>query len=137
MDKRNPDGQSSAQLIIHQRDQADRTLPLHGDGYRIGRDAPLEVSIDHPAVSRQHAVLQRQGRHWILQDLNSTNGLWWKGRRVTQLELRDGDVIQFAPAIEKRLPSYSSTTQPVDDAIGSSAGWACSCWDAWVAGERC
>ena len=105
MDKRNPDGPSSAQLIIHQSDQADRTIPLHGDGYRIGRDGPLEVSIDHPAVSRQHALLHRQGRRqWILQDLDSTNGLWWKGRRVSQLELRDGDVVQFAPALDERAP---------------------------------
>ncbi len=105
MDKRNPDGPSSAQLIIHQSDQADRTIPLHGDGYRIGRDGPLEVSIDHPAVSRQHALLHRQGRRqWILQDLDSTNGLWWKGRRVSQLELRDGDVVQFAPALDEKAP---------------------------------
>ena len=95
MDKRNPDGPLPAQLIIHQRDQLDRTIALHGDGYRIGRDGPLEVSIDHPAVSRQHALLQRQGRQWILQDLDSTNGLWWKGRRVMQLELRDGDVVEM------------------------------------------
>jgi len=105
MDKRNPDGPSSAQLIIHQSDQADRTIPLHGDGYRIGRDGPLEVSIDHPAVSRQHALLHHQGRRqWILQDLDSTNGLWWKGRRVSQLELRDGDVVQFAPALDEKAP---------------------------------
>ncbi|WP_115071311.1 transglycosylase domain-containing protein [Synechococcus sp. UW179B] len=104
MDKRNPDGPYSAQLIIHQEDQEDRSLALHGDGYRIGRDGPLEVSIDHPAVSRQHAVLQRQGRHWILQDLDSTNGLWWKGRRVKQLELRDGDVVQFAPSLDATAP---------------------------------
>jgi penicillin-binding protein 1A len=104
MDKRNPDGPLPAQLIIHQRDQVDRTIALHGDGYRIGRDGPLEVSIDHPAVSRQHALLQRQGRQWILEDLDSTNGLWWKGRRVKQLELRDGDVVQFAPALDERAP---------------------------------
>ena len=104
MDKRNPDGPYSAQLIIHQQDQAERTIPLHGDGYRIGRDGPLEVRIDHPAISRQHALLQRQGRHWILRDLDSTNGLWWKGRRVKQLELRDGDVVQFAPALEETAP---------------------------------
>ena len=104
MDKRNPDGPSAAQLIVHQGGMPDRTLSLHGDGYRIGRDAPLEVSIDHPAISRQHALLQRKGRHWILQDLASTNGLWWKGRRVTQLELRDGDVVQFAPSQDQTAP---------------------------------
>lgn len=105
MDKQNPDLRPPAQLIIHQLDRTDRSIPLHGDCYRIGREGPLELTIDHPAVSRLHALLQRKGRQWILQDLDSTNGLWWQGRRVKQLELRDGDVVQFDPAVETTAPS--------------------------------
>ena len=71
-----------ALLTIHQQDRAERTLPLHGEGYRIGRDPDVEIRIDHAAVSRLHALLQKQGRHWILKDQGSTNGLWWQGRRV-------------------------------------------------------
>ena len=104
MVQRNPDGIALSQLILHQLDQPDRVIPLHGDGYRIGRDAALELAIDHPAVSRQHALLQRQGRKWILQDQGSTNGLWWKGRRVRELELRDGDRVHFAPASDPAAP---------------------------------
>ena len=85
------------QLLIHQGDQPDRCLTLHGDLYRIGRDQTLEIALDHGAVSRVHAVLERNGRRWRLKDLQSTNGLWWKGRRVQTLELRDGDRVALAP----------------------------------------
>ena len=93
-----------ALLTIHQQDRAERTLQLHGEGYRIGRDADMEICIDHAAVSRLHALLQKQGQHWILKDQGSTNGLWWKGRRVQQLELLDGDRVSFAPTHEADRP---------------------------------
>lgn len=92
------------QLLIHQAGQTDRVLVLHGESYRIGRDHELEIVLDHRAVSRQHAWLERRGRHWFLQDLQSTNGLWWQGRRVRGLELRDGDRVSLAPASETGAP---------------------------------
>ena len=92
------------QLLIHQGDQPDRCLTLHGDLYRIGRDQTLEIALDHGAVSRVHAVLERNGRRWRLKDLQSTNGLWWKGRRVQTLELRDGDRVALAPETDSDAP---------------------------------
>ncbi|MFM7733419.1 MAG: FHA domain-containing protein, partial [Cyanobium sp.] len=59
----------------------DRDWPLHGNRYRIGRASDGDITIDHPAVSRRHALLERHGSHWLLSDLGSTNGLWWQGRR--------------------------------------------------------
>tara|TARA_B100000073_G_scaffold21642_1_gene17078 strand:- start:71 stop:2230 length:2160 start_codon:yes stop_codon:yes gene_type:complete len=93
-----------ALLTIHQKNRAERSLQLHGEGYRIGRDADMEIRIDNAAVSRLHALLQKRGRHWILKDQGSTNGLWWQGRRVQQLELQDGDRISFAPTNEAEGP---------------------------------
>ncbi|QEY33356.1 FHA domain-containing protein [Synechococcus sp. RSCCF101] len=77
---------------------------LHGHHYRIGRESGLEIRLDHPSVSRRHAVLQRLGRAWLLQDAGSTNGLWWRGRRVRELWLRDGDRVAFAPAEDPSAP---------------------------------
>lgn len=94
-----------ARLRIDQSGQATREIPLHGEAYRLGRDDAMELPLNHPAVSRQHAVLRHEGSRWILQDLNSTNGLWWRGRRVRELELRDGDTITLAPASEAGAPS--------------------------------
>ena len=63
-------------LVVHQADQPDRTIPLHGDGYRLGREDCLEVPLNHPTISRVHALLERHGRHWLLIDQDSTNGIW-------------------------------------------------------------
>ncbi len=109
MTSSNPDQQDVPRLIIDQPDQPQRQVMLHGEGYRLGRDPEMEISIQHPAVSRLHALLQRQGKGqcWILRDLDSTNGLWWRGKRVREVELRDGDSISLAPATETDAPSLS------------------------------
>jgi len=72
-------------------------IPLVGSLYRIGRSRDGEVVIDTPSVSRRHALLERHRRHWLLSDCGSTNGLWWRGRRVKQLLLRDGDRVRLGP----------------------------------------
>ena len=92
-------------LVIHQLDHDDRSLSLHGEGYRLGRDEQLEIPLVHRAISRLHAVLQRRGRRWMLIDQGSTNGLWWSGRRIRELELQDGDRIALAPASEPGAPT--------------------------------
>ncbi|MFM7732682.1 MAG: transglycosylase domain-containing protein, partial [Cyanobium sp.] len=48
---------------------------------------------------------------WLLSDLGSTNGLWWQGRRVQRLLLRDGDRIRFGP--EPPDPDESDAALPV------------------------
>ena len=75
------------------------TLPLLAGSYRIGRDGGAEICIPAAGVSKQHALLQPQGRQWWLRDQQSTNGLWWRGRRIRELLLRDGDVVQLGPAL--------------------------------------
>ena len=65
--------------------------------YRIGRDPAGEIVIQASGVSQRHALLEQVGRDWLLSDLGSTNGLWWRGRRVQRLLLCDGDRIQLAP----------------------------------------
>ena len=104
MSRAKADQQGLALLRIHQQDCSERVVALHGEGYRIGRDADMEIRINHPAVSRHHGLLQKQGRRWILKDQGSTNGLWWRGRRVQQLELQDGDRISFSPSQDPDNP---------------------------------
>jgi penicillin-binding protein 1A len=100
-----PERTRLAMLTLRQPNQPDRQLVLHGEAYRLGRNEGLEIAVEHPAVSRQHALLRRRGRHWMLIDLESTNGLWWRGRRIRELELRDGDRVSLAPATEAGAPT--------------------------------
>ena len=102
-----------AQLQVHLPGQASRLVPLHPGIYRIGRDKDCQICVDHPAVSRQHALLERRGSHWLLIDDSSTNGLWWQGRRVQQLLLRDGDSLRFGPSQEAGLPELDFQIRPL------------------------
>ena len=86
-----------AELSWSSLGQSEQRRQLQPGTYRIGRDPSSELPIQAAGVSQQHALLEWVGGHWLLTDLNSTNGLWWRGRRIQQLLLCDGDRIRLAP----------------------------------------
>ena len=86
-----------AELSWSRLGQSEQRRQLQPGTYRIGRDPSAELPIQASGVSQQHALLEWVGGHWLLTDLNSTNGLWWRGRRIQQLLLCDGDRIRLAP----------------------------------------
>ena len=92
-------------LTLEQPGEESREIPLLGTCYRIGRDSSAEVVVDHAVVSRRHALLERHGQQWLLRDSASTNGLWWHGRRVQALVLRDGDRVRLGPDTQGEIPS--------------------------------
>ena len=61
----------------------------------IGRMPPNEVVIQHPKISRNHALIRRLGAgEYYLIDVGSTNGTFLNGKRiVTPTLLKDGDAI--------------------------------------------
>ncbi len=57
----------------------------------LGRAASCSVRIDEESVSREHARLYERDGAWHIVDLNSRNGTFLNGRRVTKGEVRPGD----------------------------------------------
>lgn len=68
-------------------------LVLDGDRVMIGRLASCDVTLADANVSREHAAFVREGAGWAVEDLDSTNGTYLNGERVTYARLRDGDVV--------------------------------------------
>ena len=63
----------------------------------IGRGESADVSLSDPGISRRHARISSSPEGWVLSDLQSANGTFVNGRRVSEpLLLRDGD--RFAVA---------------------------------------
>jgi len=63
----------------------------------LGAAAGNDVVFAEPMVSRNHAVLERRGRIIELVDLNSENGTFVNGERITRRVLVDGDRVSLGP----------------------------------------
>ncbi len=61
----------------------------------IGRDPTCNFAIDSPRLSRQHAVIHTGGMQPEVEDLNSSNGTWFEGQRISRKVIVDGDEIKF------------------------------------------
>jgi predicted component of type VI protein secretion system len=79
-----------------------RGFLLAGNTHSIGREAGAGgFSIAQSAVSRMHAVVQRDGDDVRVKDLGSRNGTFVNGERVTSAPLRDGDDLRIGDAVFK------------------------------------
>jgi hypothetical protein len=58
---------------------------------RIGRGNDNELVLDTKHISRYHAVLLAGPVHTSIEDLNSTNGVFVNGKRISRQILKDGD----------------------------------------------
>ncbi|MCB1625974.1 MAG: FHA domain-containing protein, partial [Pseudomonadales bacterium] len=58
---------------------------------RIGRAPDSDLQIDELYISRNHAVIMAGPVHTTLEDLDSTNGVFVNGKRVSRQTLKDGD----------------------------------------------
>lgn len=61
----------------------------------IGRHPSNTIVLPFDSISRFHARIDRRGEFFILQDLNSSNGSFVNGERVTQMTLHHGDAVSF------------------------------------------
>jgi len=63
---------------------------------RVGRGKDCEVSLDHPRVSRIHAVLEIREGAWHLSDAKSSGGTFLDDRPVhAAIALRSGGTIRL------------------------------------------
>lgn len=61
----------------------------------LGRLPECDVQLNDQSVSRRHARLEPAGRSWVIEDLDSTNGVRVNGERIHRAELRDGDRLEL------------------------------------------
>ncbi len=57
-------------------------VPLEGRALTIGRADSNDISVDDPAVSRRHAVIEKLAAGWSISDVGSLNGTFVNGEIV-------------------------------------------------------
>jgi DNA-binding winged helix-turn-helix (wHTH) protein len=91
----------------------DRRLVLVDGENTVGRDPKYPIWLDAPRVSGRHALITVVGSTVAVEDLESTNGTYLRGSRLTSSqELTDGDVIRFGTS-EVIFRSYRPKTERV------------------------
>ena len=74
----------------------------------VGRTTDNDVQIDSRFVSRHHCQVITTPHACVIEDLNSTNGIYVKSKRVRRHYLNDGDVVQLGKHeliyIDERMP---------------------------------
>jgi pilus assembly protein CpaF len=95
-------------VVITDEGGARRTLDFSKPELTVGRVQGNDIVLSKRNVSKQHARLTLNGEHAVVVDLNSTNGTWVNGRKITTPQsLKHGDKIYIA--------DFIITVEPSDD----------------------
>jgi pSer/pThr/pTyr-binding forkhead associated (FHA) protein/uncharacterized RDD family membrane protein YckC len=77
-----------------------REIDLLDGEATLGRSRTSTVRLEHESVSRSHALLTLNRGEAIVKDLNSSNGTYVGGRRITrETRLQSGDRVQLGAAV--------------------------------------
>ena len=69
----------------------DTVISMNEGPVLIGRQTGATLKIVHAAVSRRHALIEKEGDRFIITDLGSRNGTFVNDIKVKKRELKHGD----------------------------------------------
>jgi type II secretory pathway predicted ATPase ExeA len=124
-------GPAFARILLASGGRTLSTHTLHAGRLIIGRTAANDLQIDSRFVSRHHCQIVTTSSSCMVEDLNSTNGIFIQGKRVRHHQLNDGDVISLGQHellyIDERSQSrtaaeeHSSTTVLGDHTVETAS----------------
>ena len=96
------------QLVMKTGPAPGKIFTLENTEIAIGREAGSDVYVNDVEVSRQHARLLSQFGDYLLEDLDSTNGTFVNGQRITgQRILKPG-----TPSSWERVSAFHTKKSP-------------------------
>ncbi len=107
--------QEVPKLIVTLNGDTQQEFELANSRALIGRSDLSDMLIDSEFVSRQHALLIRDGNAVIIIDLRSRNGTFVNSRRVSSKVLRDSDIIMIGDHRIKLIYASCNESLNIDD----------------------
>lgn len=104
-----------ASLLVRSGDLKGQRFPIRVPVVNVGRADYNDIVVDDGTVSTIHAKFQRREGIWILVDLDSTNGTFVDGERVSgEAPLAPGAIVRFG--------DVSMVFEPTDDTVDPRQG---------------
>ena len=106
-----------ARLEVLYRDQLVGEYRIGAGKTIIGRTPDNDVQIQSRFISRHHAQVVSDQTQSVLEDLNSTNGVFIRSQRIKHQALQDGDIIQIGEhkLLYRDMRGGMPALVPVDD----------------------
>jgi hypothetical protein len=112
-----------SRLLWRDAQGLDGTVELGSDEVLIGRALECAVRTDDAMVSRHHARVFLQQGNYVVEDLGSSNGVFYQEQRVARHTLRHGDAVRCGSLwlrfVDSR-PRSRSTAAPAVGPAGAS-----------------
>jgi len=108
-----------AKLVILTQGLTGRTHELNVDRTTIGRVEDNMFQIAEPSVSSHHCEVHLRGSEILIRDLNSTNGTFINGEKVTESILKPGQTLRLGN-VELKLDTPGAASAPAAQAAGAT-----------------
>lgn len=109
-----------AKLVLLSAGMTGRAHELKVEKTTIGRVEDNTFQIAEASVSSHHCEVLLRGSEVLVRDLNSTNGTFINGEKVSEAPLKPGQVLRLGQ-IEMRLEADASAAAPSAPAAPSSS----------------
>jgi pSer/pThr/pTyr-binding forkhead associated (FHA) protein len=113
-----------AELFLKFEDRILQEILLSGGTVTIGRQPDNVFRIDNPAVSGHHARVYAEGDHYVIEDIESFNGMYVNGQRISKVVLKDGDnvtigkhTIEFRDEVRQVAGPYGTLDTAVNEKL--------------------
>ena len=91
-----------AKLVLLSAGMTGRTHDLKAEKTTVGRVEDNTFQIAEPSVSSHHCEVLLRGNDVVIKDLNSTNGTFINGEKITESPIKPGQILRLGQ-IEMRL----------------------------------
>ncbi|MBM4379961.1 MAG: FHA domain-containing protein [Deltaproteobacteria bacterium] len=65
----------------------------------VGRSEQSDLQVDSDGLSRKHLLVTRHDGEFVVEDLDSRNGVFLNGVKIHSATLRDMDTLQLGPVV--------------------------------------
>ena len=113
-----------AKLVVLSVGMTGRTQELKAEKTTIGRVEDNTFQIAEPSVSSHHCEVLLRGQDVVVRDLNSTNGSYINGEKITESVMKPGQILRLGQ-IEMRLETDappSSAKKQIDQTMVMQRG---------------
>ena len=94
-------GQIAATLTVQRGPGAGRAFTIDTPTITVGRHGQCDLQVNDTWVSRQHARISWGGAGYLIEDLNTVNGTYVNGERISRpRSLRSGDIVRLGTQVE-------------------------------------